>query len=137
MTLDSVPEDVRSEVKDIAVRFVIPWVRMIDNGDKYYVHRAMKIFFTMPGAHQEGLLRHIVDQVPNDRWQKKLSDNTQYLDLMRSIIYYYTGREDLGQPSKRQLGKLVSSYLKSSKFIEAARSKGEEKESFIDMLNAL
>jgi hypothetical protein len=112
-----------------------PWCKLISDNERYYLPKAIDLFIEMSGNHQMGLLRHICEKVPNERWQSKLPDNTQYLDVIRSMLYYYTGSKDLDQPSKEEFKNLIASYIKSPSFEDAERSK--EVESFHDLLEDL
>ena len=122
-----------------------PWFRLIrefDRGnERYYLHKAMRIFLDFPAGHQSGLLHFIVEKIPNERWQKNLEDNTRYLDVIRSVLYFYTGREDLGQPSMKNFQELLVDYLKSSNYLKAETEPvvidAPEEESFTEMLGAL
>ena len=76
-------------------RLSLDWIRLIKNEERYYFIKAMDIFYGMPENHQRGLLGYIAHEEDMNKWLDKLEDNTQYPDVIRSILFYYTGRKDL------------------------------------------
>ena len=59
-------------------------------------------------------------------WKKhedKLEDSTQFPDLIRGVLYHYSGREDAGQPSKIEFGRKLAEFLRSSYMREATITK--------------
>lgn len=106
--------------KDIK-RSLVTWLGLINNKERYYVAKAMDIFYEMPAAHQDGFLRFVVGEMPNTRWEKLIEDPSQFLDAMRSILYYYSGRKALGEPTREEFKSLLCNYFNSKLCLEAER----------------
>lgn len=113
-------------------RVFLDWIRLINSGESYYFPKAMELFYELPANHQHGFLNFIANEVDIGKWQDKLDDNTQYPDVIRSILFYYSGREKSGDPNKEEFKMQIAEYLKSSMFKEA-----EEGESAVDFKEAL
>lgn len=116
-----VSRSIRGEISlgDSAKKVFVRWVRLINAQDRYYIAKALEIFMELSAGHQRGFLSYIVEQIPRETWEKALPDPTQYLDVMRSVLYYYSGRETLSEPSKKQFGNLISEYCNSRYFRDA------------------
>ena len=117
------------------------WLVLIRNvKERYYLAKALDLFYALPALHQKNLLLHIVKEIPNTRWEALTSDYTQHIDAMRSILYYYTGTEMAGDPTRAQFADLLKGYLKSSLFQDALDNKEPEvdidSESLIDLMEA-
>lgn len=100
-------------------QYILDMMLTIESSENYRLPRAIDLFMELSSAHQKNLLNFIVEQNPQPGWLEMTGDSTQYIDLLKSILYYYTGRDDATQPTKEQLKKLVGSYCKTSAFKEA------------------
>jgi hypothetical protein len=102
--------------------YLLELIRILKRDDvNYYLPRAMDFFYGLSSVHQKNLLKHVTDANPQDEWLDGLEDDTLYPDVIRSMLYYYSGRTDLGQPCKADLGQLVGEYVKSASTRELLR----------------
>lgn len=97
-------------------RSVLKMVRLINAEERYFFVKAMDVFYEMPANHQHGFLSYLANEVDMKIWLDKVEDSTQYPDVIRSILFYYSGRGDLGQPSKSDFKSKLAEYLKSAEF---------------------
>ena len=100
------------------------WVQLIKSEEAYYLPKAMDLFYAMPYPHQKAFLEFISTEIPNKRWEDMVKDDTQYLDAIRSILIYYTGRQEFKQPSTHDFALLIRDYVASEGFREAEAHKG-------------
>ena len=119
--------------KDLKIRSaILEWLRLIDNAnERYYIPKALEIFQDISLRHQKGLLLYIVEQMPSDKWESGI-ESEDYWDTMKVILWYYSGREALGEPTRKHFRALLITYSKSKYFREAETKK--PKKSFREML---
>jgi len=113
------------------------WVNLIVRNERYYLAEAMGIFYRLPSPHQKGLLSFFVEKIPNRRWEELFEDPTRYMDVIRSILYYYTGHKKAEQPTKEDFGKMLGEYCKSDWYKNADREIADppiDTEKFRDLL---
>lgn len=116
-----------------------------------HVLKAKKFYFAkfidwftdeLPEAHQKALLAFIVDQVDNERWERRIDDPFATVELVKSILFHYSGREGIKtEPSVDNLIELIEDYLNSKECLmadaEAKRTPEPEKPAFADMMGEL
>lgn len=108
-------------------RLALEMIKLInDESASYFMVKIMDIFYKFPLEHQQGLLEYIAEEEDEERWLDKVDDETHYTGVLRSILFYFSGRKDLDQPSKEELKQHIGGYLKSSKYKLAEESKGAE-----------
>lgn len=122
---------VSASVKE-AKQIFLNWIRLIKSNESYYFPKAMELFYKLPANHQRGFLTFMATEVDMNKWIDKLDDDTQYPDVVRSMLFYYSGREKSGDPNKEEFKMRIAEYLKSSAFKEA-----EESTTAIDFKEAL
>ena len=116
-------------------RGVLDWVKLINSEERYYFVKAMDIFYEMPENHQRGLLGFLAHEIDMNKWLDKLEDSTQYPDVIRSVLFYFSGRKEAGQPCKNDLKLKLGEYLKSTDF--ETSEEDEEIYGFTDALEEL
>jgi hypothetical protein len=89
---------------------------MINDKERHFFAKFMEEFAILPQKHQAGLLRYFADKCDQKKWKDYLEDTTMYNDVIRSILFYYSGREEIGQPSKKELAHGLREYVESSHF---------------------
>lgn len=113
---------------DKCKRFLASCIRMINEKERHFFAKFMEEFARLHQKHQAGLLRYFADKCDQKKWKDHLDDTTMYNDVIRSILFYYSGREEIGQPSKKDLAHCLREYIDSSHFKEA-----EDEESTVFM----
>lgn len=101
-----------------AKKFVITIIRMINGNERAFFSKFMEDFRELNGKHQFGLLRYLSDRCDQKKWKDRLDDTTMYNDVIRSVLFYYSGRDELGQPSKKELAHALREYVDSAHFKE-------------------
>lgn len=102
-----------------ARRIILDWIRLVTQQERYYFAKAMDLFYEIPGEYQRAMIEHFGEKEGCDKWLEKVDDNTQYRDVIRSILFYYSGVEDAGQPNKRQFIVNLAEFVKSERFSKA------------------
>jgi len=108
-----------------------------------YIAKFMDEFFTLPTIVQVNFVNWVSLQCDRKEWSELAEDETLLLKAVRSIIFFHSGREDLKQPSKDDLKKLIGDYLRESGWekLEEDKKKAEEaeekKDEFIGELEEL
>lgn len=109
----------REIIKEIG-RFIISMSKLIEDDSRHLISKLMDIYWQMPSNHQQYFLRHIVEVTPLDEKVKnKMDDETEWANIFREAIWYYSGRTEIGQPSKKDLRALILKYV-TSKWCEEA-----------------
>lgn len=102
---------------------ILEWIRLIKAVDqgrtKYYMPKAIELFLTLPDVYQYGLLKFVAERLENDIWLEKIQDNTQYIDVLRSILFYYSGQQKAAQPCRLDFNNCLGEYVRSSYFTSA------------------
>jgi hypothetical protein len=102
-----------------AKKGIIKLMNLIKNDERYFFPKAMDVFYELPAGHQKSMLSFFADKEDESKWRDHLNDDTEYPRIIRSILFYYSGREDLGAPSKAEFRKNLLEYTKSPFFEEA------------------
>lgn len=99
-----------------AKKFVVLIIRMINNNERAFFAKFMEDFRELNGKHQEGLLRYLSERCDQKKWKDRLDDTTMYNDVIRSVLFHYSGRDELGQPSKKEFAHALREYIDSAEF---------------------
>lgn len=111
--------------------------------ERFYFAKFIDCFCDkVPEAHQRALLAYIVEEVPNDKWERRVDDPFARIELVKSMLFHYCGREDIkSEPSRKDLAALIENYLDSKEFLmaeaEAERGPDEDKEAFTAMMGEI
>ena len=120
-----------------AKQLLLEWVQLIKQERKFYLVKAMDIFAQLEEQHQKGLIELIAEKVGNEDWKKDAEDNTKYSDVIRNILFYFTGREKLQQPSKTEFAGLLRDYFNQIKAEKESLVKLKKAKEFSKELSAL
>jgi len=99
-----------------AKKFVVLIIRMINSNERAFFAKFMEDFRELNGKHQGGLLRFLSERCDQKKWKDRLDDTTMYNDVIRSVLFHYSGRDELGQPSKKELAHALREYIDSAEF---------------------
>ena len=63
-----------------------------------------------------------MDEVGKDSWKDFAGDPTQHTEIIKALLMHYTGRDELEEPSRMDLAKLMGEYTKTTEYsaIEAS-----------------
>ena len=92
------------------------WVRLIRENEKYYFAKAMDLFSSLPMKHQAGLIKFLGERENQKFWTDNFADDSRYREVMKSILFYYSGRDKVGDPSKERFVKDIAAFIKSKEF---------------------
>lgn len=95
---------------------ILKWMRYIQDDERYYFSKAIEIFSELSASRQAIIIRHFAEKEEQKFWLENAEDSTRYRDVLRSILFYYSGREKIGDPSKEIFKKELGSILKSRDF---------------------
>lgn len=112
-------ECVKEKTAQQAKAVLVDWMKLIRSEERYYFPKAMRLFYQMPFAYQKGFVQFFAEKHEMPKWLDKVDDNTQYPDVIRSILFYYSGRKELEQPFKHQLLPCLLEFTKSDEFKKA------------------
>lgn len=92
--------------------------------DRFVFAKFMDAFFeSVPGPHQRAFLKYVVEQVGNSRWEGMVDDPYLHRDLIRSILWNYSGRLTLKtEPNIEDFSKLIGKYVRSDAYRDAEKS---------------
>jgi hypothetical protein len=110
-----VAADLSASAKE-AKRKMMHWIRLVTQQERYYFAKAMDLFYQIPSEYQKAMIEFFAERESNNKWLEKVDDDTQYRDVIRSILFYYSGSEDAGQPNKRQFITSLAELIKSERF---------------------
>lgn len=101
---------------------IMLWLKMIRENEKYYFSKAMELFAKLPARHQSGLIKHLAEATKHQYWIDNIDDTTQHREVMKSILFYYSGREVAGDPTKKKFAQELAAYVRSKDFKGAGHS---------------
>ena len=111
------------------------WCGLINREDRYYFSKAIDLFYALPSSVQYEMLKFYCESLDKKKWLDKCEDETQYIDVVRGLLYHFSGREDAGQPSKKEFGRKLAEFLGSKEFKKLESSVHKEKaEDFMEEL---
>lgn len=92
--------------------------------ERFVFAKFIDCFFTaVPGSHQQAFLKFMVEQVGNSRWESMVDDSFMYKDLLRSVLWHYSGRLTLKtEPNIDDLSKMIGQYVRSDAYREAEKT---------------
>lgn len=90
----------------------------------FYIARFIDGFFNIPPEHQEGLSEFLSNHVEYDQI-KDLHRERRFLDVIKIVIFLYSGREKMNELAIIDLKRLICEYVESPIF--------KEKESYIEV----
>ena len=121
-------------IKEVG-KFIISMSKLVDDDSRHLIAKLMDIYWQMPANHQEYLLRHLLEATPLDsKWKEKVDDETEWPNVFRETVWYYSGRAEVGQPCKKELKTLILKYV-TSKWCDEALTKPTE--DFDEMLREM
>lgn len=92
-------------------------IRAVKNETAYFP-KFFDTFYLLPPSHKDGLINFILSKVSKERWEK-LAAEGEYRGIIRGLLMEYSGRQELQDPSRIDLAKLVGEYVRSIQFKEA------------------
>ena len=111
--------------------------KLIDDDARHLIAKLLDVYWQMPPNHQKYLLNHLLDSTPMDsKWSERVEDETEWGNLFREIIWQYSGRAEIGQPSKKELKVILLKYV-NSKWCDLALEDDGSTESFQEMLKEI
>jgi uncharacterized protein with ParB-like and HNH nuclease domain len=116
---------------------LLQWIRLIQEDSRYYFVKAVDIFYELPDIHQKNIIEFFADEAEQEIWKDSALDSTKYLDVIRNILFYYSGKEKLQHPNKKVFASLLAKYLKSERCKQALEVKIKSKRAFAEGLKAL
>lgn len=109
--------------------------RILRGTDNYYFVKCIDVFDRLPIGHKRNFLTHLAEQTKIEKWKELSSDDTQYYNLMRSVLFYFSGREEFSEPCKHDLIKSIVKYSQSPSYKEVKVAK--EAETFMEGIEDL
>lgn len=113
----------------------IDMARVLRGTENYYFVKCIDIFDRLPIGHKHGFLSFIAEKEKVEKWKDLIADDTQYYNLMRSVLFYYSGREEFSEPCKHDLIKSIIKYSQSPTYKEVRVAK--EAETFMEGIEDL
>jgi hypothetical protein len=101
-------------------------MNLIDNGEKYYFAKAADLFSDLPARHQSAFIKYFADKVNVKFWLDNWHDSTQYRDVLRSILFYYSGREKAKDPNKKEFRNELMEFMRSDEFKSGVKHEAKE-----------
>jgi hypothetical protein len=128
---------VNKEVVRQIGKSLVAMSKLIDDDSRHLIARLLDVYWQMPPSHQKNLLHHILDSTPIDRkWAERVEDETEWGNLFRELLWQYSGRSEIGQPSKKQFKVILLKYV-NSKWCDLALEDDGDTESFQEMLKEI
>jgi hypothetical protein len=116
-------------------KYVVSMAKLVDDDSRHLIAKLMDIYWQMPSNHQRCLLKHLLDSTGIDpKWRERADDETEWANVFRETVWYYSGRAEIGQPSKKELKTLILKYVTSKYCEEALESPSED---FSEMLKEI
>jgi hypothetical protein len=116
-------------------KHLVSMSKFIDDDSRHLIAKLMDVYWQMPSNHQKFFLRHLLESTPLDqKWKEKAEDETEWGNVFRETIWSFSGRSEIGQPSKKDLKALILKYATSKHCEEALESPTE---SFGEMLKEI
>jgi hypothetical protein len=95
---------------------ILEWIRMIRENEKYYFSKAIDLFSRLPTRHQAALIKHLAEKESQQYWLDNYEDESSYRDVIKSVLFYYSGREKAGDPNKDRFKQELGSFIRSKEF---------------------
>jgi hypothetical protein len=100
-----------------ARRCVTLWVKTLNQ--RGYFALFIETFFEAPIKLQRGFVDYVVSEVESDYFACHAKDEYDWADFVRNLLYYYSGNEEMKQPCKNDLARLINDFLKTGKAEES------------------
>lgn len=108
---------------------------LIDSlNERAYFAKFIDAFLALPKSHKKAFLTYILEKVPKTHWEELFKDDTLWLNIIRGLLMEYSGREEMGNPVKGDLVRLIEGYVESALYNMAMKD-GET--SFMERLEEL
>ncbi len=91
-----------------------------------YFARFIDAFFAIPVGMQRDLIEHICVENSSDSFIQHSQDQTEWPEFVRAVLIHYSGNEEKGQPTKRDLARIIGEFYKTGKADESLENKPEE-----------
>jgi hypothetical protein len=128
---------VRKEIVKQIGGSLVAMSKLIDNDSRHLIAKLLDVYFKIPPNHQKNLLNHILDSTAIDpKWSEKVEDETEWGNLFRELLWQYSGRSEVGQPSKKEFKVILLKYV-NSKWCDMALEDDGSTESFQEMLKEI
>lgn len=117
-------------------RFLVSMSQLIDNDERHLIAKIIDLYLKMPSNHKYYFVKYLAELTPIEaKWKERVEDDTEYVNVLREIIWYYSGRAEIGQPCKKELKTHILKYVSHDYCEEALTVK--ESEGFIEELENL
>lgn len=80
--------------------------------ERSYMASFIDCFLVLPSKVQVKFLEFFADEYDRDDWSKWIKDETLFVKVVRAILFFHTGREDIKQPSKKDLKKMIADFIR-------------------------
>ncbi|NBW98904.1 hypothetical protein EBR03_04970 [bacterium] len=92
-----------------------------DEKANFYFLKTIEIFEKIPSLYQKSFLNFFADEYKDNapHWKEMAQDETQYLPMVRSILFYFSGNKKAAHPSKEDFLAAIAEYYRSSYFEKA------------------
>lgn len=91
-------------------------IKLLRSDERYLIPKTIDLLSKIDIDYQREFILYISKFNEVKFWKESADDSTLYLDVFRSILFYYTGRKDLRQPCKEDLMKVLADYTRSEDF---------------------
>lgn len=125
-------EIVSPSLKETKIK-ILEIIRVLKSEQRYQMAKIIDHFMKINSDYQKEMLLYIEKFNGNQFWKESIPDSTLYLDVFRSILFYYSGRTELKQPSKEDFIKILVDFARSDEI----KSVEDMSASVLDMSDAL
>jgi len=81
-----------------------------------YIAKGMDDFNEIGIEYQCGFIKYMASQLGREDWADWAKDETLLAKSIRTVLYHYSGNEELEQPTRKDLAKLIANFLRSPEF---------------------
>jgi len=106
---------------------ILEMIRCI-NSEEGYLGKCLEAFIAMQAEHQSALVSYFYEEIGNEAWSEFTEDETLYLEFMKAVMAFYSGREHISkEPDRFQLIEMLEGYLESKRCHSIEDEKGKKK----------
>jgi len=89
-----------------------------DEKANFYFLKTIELFEKIPSFYQKSFLEFFADEYKEKapHWQEMVKDETQYLPMVRSILFYFSGNKKASHPCKEDFLSAIAEYYRSNYF---------------------
>lgn len=116
---------------------MLQWVRLNKDEARYYFAKAIDLFLSLPAAHQKAMVEHFVGVLALSKLEELMHDPTRYVEIIRSVLFYYSGRPGTPSPGRAQFTEELAKFIRSEAWTEAEAIKPEDLISKIEFTSEL